>query len=383
MTGMKRLIAFVVPLIALALVPLARSGHELPVYPSYYPHEIEIRTTAPGDAGDQLRDGRLHAYVGEGLRFPSAVPDSIRAVESLGSIVVVRMSAHSARAQDSACAIRDRVLRDIAANPTDVIFHPYPVTPLHGDYLHHVDLAEDAKARMSAAPASPASAGDERLRIRAVGTTERLVPPDRRAHGSEWDAELIEVRAADLVASATMSLNGWHGPEWLKAGWFHAELLLAPSVDDAEARRRVDHDLDRLRARSHGDAADRINTERDVVRALTADCRHAVAGYTVKREYHNAEFSAGIENIAFDSVSGLNAPMFLRTVKLKDFPWNGWLQLGTPAQPVAAWNPIAGFTDDFGRLMWSAVGDPAALPSPYDSAWVLNRIFDVQSAPPR
>ena len=25
---------------------------------------------------------------------------------------------------------------------------------------------------------------------------------------------------------------------------------------------------------------------------------------------------------------GFNSPMFLRTVKLKDFPWNGWLQLG-------------------------------------------------------
>jgi hypothetical protein len=82
-------------------------------------------------------------------------------------------------------------------------------------------------------------------------------------------------------------------------------------------------------------------------------------------------------------VSGLNAPMFVRTVKLKDFPWNGWLQLGTPAQAAAAWNPIAGFTDDFGRLMWSAVGDPAALPSPYDSAWILNRISDVQSVAPR
>jgi hypothetical protein len=371
--------AFVVALTALALVPLARSGHELPVYPSYYPHEIEIRTTLPEQAADELRDGRLHAYVGEGLRFPGAVPDPIRAVESLGSFVVVRTS----RAQDSACAIRDRVLRAIAAHPTEVIFHPYPVTPLHGDYLHHVDLAEAAKARMLAAPAGAASDGDERLKIRAAGTTERLVPPDRRARDSEWDAELVEVPAADLVASATMSLNGWHGPEWLKAGWFHAELLLAPSVDDAETRRRIDHDLDRLRARNHGDDADRVNTERDIVRALTADCRHAVAGYTVKREYHNAEFSTGIENIAFDSVSGLNAPMFVRTVKLKDFPWNGWLQLGTPAQSAAAWNPIAGFTDDFGRLMWSAVGDPAALPSPYDSAWILNRISDVQSVAPR
>ena len=71
--------------------------------------------------------------------------------------------------------------------------------------------------------------------------------------------------------------------------------------------------------------------------------------------------------------------MFLRTVKLKDFPWNGWLSLGTDAQPDAAWNPIAGFTDKVGRLLWSAIGDPALMSAPYDSGWVLNRIADVRA----
>ena len=56
-------------------------------------------------------------------------------------------------------------------------------------------------------------------------------------------------------------------------------------------------------------------------------CRALVVGYTMKREYFNAEFSAGIENIAFDSIAGMNSAIFLRTVKLKDFPWNGELAL--------------------------------------------------------
>jgi hypothetical protein len=68
-------------------------------------------------------------------------------------------------------------------------------------------------------------------------------------------------------------------------------------------------------------------------------------------------------------------------VKLKDFPWNGWLKLGITAPPAAAWNPVAGFSDDFGRLMWFAVGDPAAIPSPYDHGWVLNRISEVEASP--
>ena len=64
-------------------------------------------------------------------------------------------------------------------------------------------------------------------------------------------------------------------------------------------------------------------------------------------------------------------------MKLKDFPWDGWLQLGIDARPQAAWNPIAGFNDDFGRLMWFAISDPAVLPSPYDANWMFNCFSDV------
>jgi hypothetical protein len=105
-----------------------------------------------------------------------------------------------------------------------------------------------------------------------------------------------------------------------------------------------------------------------------------VAGYTVKREHFSTVFTAGIENIAYDSFTGFNSPMFIRTVKLKDFPWNGWLALGLDGRPSAAWNPIAGFGDDFGQLMWAAVGDPALIPSPNQSTWMLNRVTDVQSS---
>ena len=71
--------------------------------------------------------------------------------------------------------------------------------------------------------------------------------------------------------------------------------------------------------------------------------------------------------------------MFIRTVKLKDFPWNGWLTLGIADRAGSAWNPVAGMTDPFGRLMWSAVTDPALLPSPYETGWMLNRIADLPS----
>jgi hypothetical protein len=361
----------------LLLAPMARSGHELPVYPSYYPHEIEIAALEPQAAGELLAGGKLHAYVGGAPSFDGALPKDIASAPSLGSWLVVRLNPSSARAKDetSACAIVGAVVRDLEGKGGDVIAHPYPVTPLHGDYLHHVDLAEAAKARLGAVAAGS-------LKLRAEGALARsLVPPEWRAESGDWDAVIHEVDAGRLVASDTMLVNGWMGPRWVRSGWFHAYRLLADTIADPNDKQRVDADVTRLQSGEVGGATERANLERDLVRRLTAGCRSAVAGYTVKREFFNASFSDGIENIAYDALDGLNSPMFIRTVKLKDFPWNGWLRLGTPAPPQAAWNPVGGFSDDFGRLMWSAIGDPAAMPSPYDHGWVLNRISEVEASP--
>ncbi len=364
---MKRLVAMMVVLGAAALAGMARGGHELPIYPSFYPHEIEIRSVAPAEAAQALPDGRIQAYVGPGLSLSGAPPAELQAIESLGSFILVHVN--STRAQDdaSACAVVRTVMQALAAQ-SDFIAHPYPVTPFHGDYLHHADLAAAATARFSALEGR---VGD--LKIVAYGRLAQR-HPDWSAHGPDWDALVIEVDVGQLVASAMFSLNGWLAPPWVRMGWFHAELLLADSASD---KPRIDSG--RLKFGDFTSPVERINLERELVTLLTRGCRKIVAGYTVKREYVNVEFSAGIENIGYDSLTGLHSPMFIRTVKLKDFPWNGWLALGTDGKPEAAWNPIGGMTDPFGRLMGFAVGDPALLPSPYEAGWMLNRISDLPS----
>src|SRR5258707_4597514 len=76
----------------LATIGLARGGHEVPVYPSYYPHEIRLETMPPERAAGLLGDAKLHAYLGPEPRFPGAVPQAVRAVESLGNFIVVRIN---------------------------------------------------------------------------------------------------------------------------------------------------------------------------------------------------------------------------------------------------------------------------------------------------
>jgi hypothetical protein len=357
----------------LVTVGVARGGHELPVYPSYYPHDIAIEAMAAERAANLLGDATLHAYMGAEPRFPSPVPKSIRAVESLGSFVIVRINpAHDERA---ACAIVETIVRDMA-DKAGFVFHPYPVTPLHGDYLYHADRAEAAKARMLGAPVA---LPPRNLMIKAGGALADFVRRESLATGPDWDAAVEEVDAAEFVAASMTSLNGWLGPPWVKSGWFHAERMLADATDDAEAKHRTEAIVQRLEAGDYRDAVERVNFERELVATLTDGCRKRVAGYTIKRQYFSAEFTNGIENIGFDSIEGLNSPIFIRTAKLKDFPWNGWLKLGIDGRPGAAWNPIGGFGDGFGRLLWSAIGDPALFSAPYDSGWMLNRIADVQS----
>jgi hypothetical protein len=370
---------------ALLLASVARSGHELPVYPSYYPHEIEIAAVDPRQAAELLSKGKLHAYVGGAPEFKGAPPKGIASVPSLGAFLVVRLNPASALATEeaSACGVIGAIMRELGVKGGDVVAHPYPVTPLHGDYLLHADLAEAAKARLGGASdtgAAATAAGG--LKVRAEGAMAHgLIRPEWRADGAQWDAHVQAVDAGTLLNAATARTNGWIGPRWVRSGWFHAYRLLADTADP-EARRQVEADVARLQSGEMADGAERANVERDLVRRLTAGCRGAVVGYTVKREYYNASFSDGIENLAPDVLEGLNAPMLLRTVKLKDFPWNGWMKLATPRAPShAAWNPVGGFTDDAGRLMWSAIGDPAALPAPYDHGWVLNRISEVKVAP--
>jgi len=382
----RKVAACAVLVVAAIVGTLARGGHEFPVYPGYYPHRIRIETIAPDRAPDLLKTSKIQAYIGPDVSFGGSPPDSIGSFESLGSFVVIRLNPDSPLAKDegSACAVTRAIVRELAARADKITIHPYPITPFHGDYLDQVDLAEAAKARFQNDFHASAPAPGRRVKVRATDSVARdLLPPNWLTRGADWEAAVEEVSAAALVAAARTQVNGWVGPPWVRTGWFQATQLLQPSIDNPVDRDRVQANLRRLQTADYRSAVERVNLERDLISALTASCRTLVAGYTLKREYVSVEYSAGIENIGFDSITGLNSSIFVRTAKLKDFPWNGVLSIGIDTPPAATWNPIAGFNDNFGTLMWSAVGDPAALPAPNDAGWILNRVSDVRAVPNR
>jgi hypothetical protein len=355
---------------AVALPPSAvQSGHEVPYYPSFYPQEIRIEPLDAETAAAEFVKpvDPLNVYLGAAPRFAGAAPAHLKSVVSLSSLIVASVNPQSQRLQsrDARC-MATRAAPSALAKQSDLVAHRYPVTPYHDDYIAHADLAGAANARDDREGASLT------FRTRDIAGVS-LLAADARTHASEWDLRLDEVPLAELLLKAGVGIGAWLAPPWAKQGWFQAYRLLRPALADPSARERADAAYARLTAGEFRDATERVALERDLVAALTAACEHAVVGYRLRREYYHDDFSNGIENIVADSQSGFNSPVFMRTVKLKDFPWNGWLRVGIAARPAAALNPVAGFTDAPGRLLWSIVGDDAFLPIPSSGRWVQNR----------
>jgi hypothetical protein len=365
--------------LGIVFVP-AEAGHELPYYPSFYPQEIRIETMDAKAAAASLGDNALHAYIGETPFFEGQPPAHVRAVASLGSYLVVTFNPAATLVQDrqNRCALARQILTTLAAGDAAYVFYPYPITPYHWDYLHHFDLVQALTAKYQQRSADGQAAAELPPGIRVRGAIARGHASWQTAT-DEWDATIEEIDVRDLLASHTVGLNGWLGPPWLKEGWFHAYLLLADTIRDEARRLRIDAMYQRLIRGVYAGLEEKLNLERTFVALLRQGCERVVIGYTVRREFFNAEYSGGIENIAYDAITGLHSPIFLRTVKLKDLPWNGWLRLGVDSKPSAAWNPIGGFTDTVGRLLWYAVGDLALFPAPYSGSWMLDRIADYQS----
>jgi len=299
---------------------LAHAGHEFPFYPSFYPQEITVEALDAAAAMRRLADGTLHAYAGA-----IADSDKTAAVTSLAGYVIAR--------RESGSCVDARALQGALA--PGQVWHPYPVTPFHPDYLHHAD------------------------RVEAGG-----------AAGAMPEAKIEVVELSALMATAHAGYNRWSSPPWIGQGWFHAYLLLAPATPDP----RIEHAAQRLMREDFRSLAQRIELERDLVQRLQSGCERAVLGYTSRREHYAVDYSGGVENVGYGSLEGLVSPIFPRTVKLRDFPWNGWLNLAAPAAPASPWNPLAGFEDVFGRLVWSALSDPALLASPHGDSWIENRV---------
>src|SRR5205823_4636355 len=170
------------------------------------------------------------------------------------------------------CAAAARLAPALATAKGEYVFHPYPVTPYHGDYLHHADLVVAAKAR-----AARAGAAGSALRRRVPpGLAALPADPAWRSADGEWDATLEEVDLGGLVHEVTTRLNGWIGPPWLKEGWFQAHTLYARGVSDATSAGAIEETFTRRVHGGYASDVERLNLERRLVSLLTRGCERVV-----------------------------------------------------------------------------------------------------------
>ena len=342
----------------------AHAGHELTFYPSFYPQEITLRLVDPRAGAALLAKNALHAYVGADPFAGSKAPAHIMQAESLAALVVLRFhaSARLSAISSGRCATGAAVAKALTSVKSDLVVHPYPVTPFHADYLIHADLAENALRWMEQEKSSPS------LKVRvAPRWTPTLTRAGIKVSDVGADATLETIDVAALVDAST-------DPAWSRTGWMQAYVVYADGMTNDIARRAADKTFEQ-RTATLLSGGERAGLERELVlRLVRHGCERVPIGYTLRREPLNNEYSAGVENVAWDVQRGLNSPMFLRTVKLKDFPWNGWLALGVDDKAAAAWNPLGGFSDPAGRLVWAALADPPLLPEPRGDGWIDNRV---------
>jgi hypothetical protein len=295
----------------------------------------------------------------------------VKSVHSLGWFIVLSFNGASPRfaSAEGRCAAARGILAELRSETAGgFVFHPYPVTPFHADYLHHLDRVE----AIIAAIGSTASRA-----VVSVRAQDQFAETIARRHWSTGadaaDLSMAAVPIEDVFAAGGVELDGRLLPPWIREGWFHAYQVLAAGLE-ADERAAADlayEPLIRGQARS---LTEHVDLERRLLAALTGSCRQLMAGYVPRTEYFNDRYPEGAENVGHDALSGLNASIFIRTVKLKDYPWNGKLHLGVHDPSQAAWNPVGGFTDAMGRLIFSAVGDPAMIPVPGNASWMPNRV---------
>ena len=275
--------------------------------------------------------------------LPGRCPEHVKSVKSLGSFLVLSFNAASARfaSADARCTAARGILAALREeNAGGFVFHPYPVTPYHADYLHHLDRIEAVVGALAAVLLRQTA-----LKVSAKGPTGRDDRPARAWRHAADGADVTSRRCRSTTCSPGQArFDGWSGPPWIKEGWFHAYRLLAPGLDAARARGASTRPMSRLIRGETRSLAEHADLERRLVgRARRRPAGALVAGYVLKEEFFNDSVSGGRREHrlrlarAASTRRSSSAPSSSRTI-----PGTASCILACAEPAEAAWNPVGG-----------------------------------------
>jgi len=410
-------------LIFLMLIPnVALAGHENPLQFSFYPHEVRFFKVKPDtdivkmitETTDTPTVKGMHIYLG-GINHEDAQKlknkGPIKLLNAIDRIYTIYVNTKQDETNPFSLEdFRKAFLRNIvdrfelASNipSSEPLF--IPITEYHSEYRYLVDLDKMFREewryderlvnsvlgdylRISGAKivngkiksrngdditiriALPS--GDETARRIANYVVEKLEKMGFNttllSYSGGQDEYHIAIRRyeyQDLTLNSLKNVNGIYiGLERYKG------IYLASYIYGSVVR-----EYSRL---FYGDALDEITYAkllREFILKGVEDSAEQPVIMTYEYYLYNDDYDQGIENMARSPLTGPFSDVFYRTVKLKLFPWNGWLLVGLDEDRETAYNPVLGFNDKWGRNLWMMLSDPAVLLQPYNNSIEPNRV---------
>lgn len=359
------------------------AGHENVQYQSYYPHEIRFLQVDNLDSALKLMrntttSGRvqgLHLYMEMSKKEEVSGITSVKFLEQITKIYYLKFSEFNQHLKNKTlrtalsygCINRVELAKEMKTNPLFI-----PLLPQHRETSYVKDFEEMLKTvncgnvshklgnlKVGFTPAEEAVA--EKIVGQIKHNAGSNINVEKVRDSDAWDILVAGVDVPGYVFSKLKYINGvFYGTDSFDGITFIRDLFLAGKNITEQ----------------------RIKNEADLflyTRLLVSDWyensfTHPLM-YDLQYYVYNDDYDEGLHNMAWSPLVGFLEPSaFFRTVKIKLFPWNGWLLVGSPSVDKCRFNPFLVPGDATCYGLWSVLSDPAFVLNPYNLTFEPNRV---------
>ncbi|WP_448605502.1 hypothetical protein [Thermoflexus hugenholtzii] len=363
-------------------VNIGLAGHENVQYQSYYPHEIRFLQVDNLDVAVRLfknttTSGRvegLHLYLGKIGKTEAKANYSIKYLNFITNIYLLRFSEFNRHLQNSkirsviayGCINRNELAKEMLTSPLFI-----PLLPYHRETSYVKDIEERLKTIECTDIFQELkilkvgfTAGQEDLADKIVeqikSNTGFKLNAEKVSNPNDWDILVTRIDMPSYVLSKLSYINGvYYGTDTFEGTTFIKDLFLN-GKEKPEQRIISEEDL--------------FLYTRSIVSEWYERGFTYPLMYDIEYYIYNDDYDEGLHNMAWSPLVGLTEPSaFFRTVKIKLFPWNGWLLVGSPTVDKCKFNPFPVPGDQTCYGLWSVLSDPAFVLNPYNLTFEPNR----------
>lgn len=379
----------------LLLVNVVYGGHELILYPSFYPHELRFFRVENAEDASQLiaqtsTTGTvkgLHLYLAPlkpaAKRLNNTKINFIQEVDRLYYLVInldKRPWNNSAVADLLMNSIsRDSVAAKLNGQPVYL-----PILSYQGDYIYVADISESLRMKSFSIDSSEL----RKLKITAIKLSVQEVEEEAveavaselgklgnvsvvKDGADDWDFKLSSISLNNFFQKNTVWANGIYFDLDAYQGYSLAAAIYRQSVNMSSEPQSI---YNKILYGRYSNEFEKMLLVRQLVRWGIKHGGIIPLFITYRHYMFNDDWDEGIYNMAVNPLTGISTDVFYRTVKLKLFPWNGWLLIGHNDTEDCSYNPFMFEKTLYCRAILMLVSDSAFIHQPYNGSWEVNRV---------